>query len=313
MHRSGTSVTTNLLNGFGVALSDDLMEPTEHNAKGYFESKEIARIHDSILQTMGMQWTTSNLVVPLPKDWWRAPEVQPLKAELAGIIAREMERHGGVWGFKDPRTARVLPVWMELIQELDLDASFVLVTRHPADVAKSLFAREQIDPMHAEVMWLEHNTDAILNSGGKICAVVEYSRWMSNPVEQAEYMLEKLQLDWAGTRQDIERITGEIISPDLRHHNSTQAVMQLPFTAPFYDALLRRDIASLNGLAEVFKITRGFTQIILAHGTKQMRAQIEYLTHSENIRAGRIAALERELEVATARIREMQVDVPSAP
>jgi hypothetical protein len=264
MHRSGTSVTTHILHALGVALSDDLMAPTGDNAKGYFESREIARLHDEILAKLGMEWTTSGLTVSLPPNWWLAPEIAPLKAELASIAGREMERHGGLWGFKDPRTARVLPVWRAIVAELECDVRFVLVSRHPTDVAKSLMARDHIEPFHAEALWLDHYADAVLNAP-QIDAYVEYRRWLEDPVEQAGYMMRALGLDWNGSRADLESITRDVVSPELRHHATTLAAFKLPFTAPFYDALVRRDADALKSIAGIYNVARGFTQIALAN------------------------------------------------
>jgi len=264
MHRSGTSVTTNLLGAFGVSLSDDLMEPTEYNAKGYFESKEISRVSDAILRTLGMEWSTSGLDVPFPTNWWRSANVQALKAELAAIVRGELARHEGLWGFKNPRTARLLPVWSEVFTELELDPRYVLVTRHPADVAKSLFAREAIDPMHAEVMWLDHNVDAVLNTGGKIHAYVDYASWIDDPVRQAQYMLEKLGIGHGLTRAELQSLIDGVVSSDLRHHATQDGGFNFPFTAPLYRALLRRDAVAIKSLSEMFNVTRGFTQIVLS-------------------------------------------------
>ncbi len=268
MHRSGTSVTTNLLSAFGVPLSDDLMEPTEYNARGYFESKEISRVQDAILQSLGMEWSTSGLDVPFPSNWWRSPVVQTLKGELAEIVRGQMDRHDGLWGFKNPRTARLLPVWNEIFTELGVVARYVLVTRHPADVAKSLFAREAIDPVHAEIMWLDHNVDAVLNTGGKIHAYVDYRGWIESPAAQAEYMLDKLDLRNGLTRSHIEEIVASVVVSNLRHHATQDGGFNLPFTAPLYRALLRRDVASIKSLAEMFNVTRGFTQIVLARARR---------------------------------------------
>lgn len=41
MHRSGTSALTGVLGHLGVALPQDLMAPTDMNAKGFFESNRI--------------------------------------------------------------------------------------------------------------------------------------------------------------------------------------------------------------------------------------------------------------------------------
>lgn len=296
MHRAGTSVTTNLLNAFGLPLSDDLMSPTEQNVKGYFESTEISRIHDGIFEAIGMEWTTSNLVMPFAKNWWRAPRIRQLKRQLADIVQREIDRHNGLWGFKDPRTARLLPLWLELIEELGLDPRFLLVTRNPGDVAKSLFSRDQIDPLYAEIMWLEHNADAVLSLRGKIDAIVEYSRWMSDPVEQAEYMLERLHLDWKGTPDEIKRITDQVISPDVRHHVSEDASFNLPLTAPFYRALRNRDLTTLCTLSETFNAARGFTQVVITKARRELETQmIDRLSPIIQARGERIIDLEAQL------------------
>lgn len=275
MHRSGTSVTTNLLSAFGVSLSDDLMEPTEYNAKGYFESKEISRVQDAILRSLGMEWSTCGLDVPFPPNWWRSSVVQALKEELAKIVRAELGRHDGLWGFKNPRTARLLPVWNEIFEELELDPRYVLVTRHPTDVARSLFAREAIDPVHAEIMWLDHNVDAVLNTGGKIHAYVDYSGWIESPVRQAEYMLEKLDLRNGRTRTELQSVTAEVVESGLRHHATHDGGFNFPFTAPLYKALLRKDAVSIKSLAEMFNVTRGFTQIVLARSRRRENQTLE--------------------------------------
>lgn len=264
MHRSGTSVTTNLLNAFGVALSDDLMEATEFNAKGYFESKEISRIQDAILASLGMEWKTTGLEVPFPQNWWRDASVQAHKAELAAIVRAELDRHDGLWGFKNPRTARLLPMWCEIFAEQNLDPRYVLVTRHPAEVGKSLFTREAIDPLHAEIMWLDHNVDAVLNTGGKIHAYVDYAGWIDDPVRQAQYTIEKLDVGTGLSRAQLKEIVGNVVASDLRHHATPNGGFNFPFTAPLYKALLRRDAVAIKSLSEMFNVTRGFTQIVLS-------------------------------------------------
>jgi hypothetical protein len=277
MHRSGTSVTTNLLNAFGVPLSDDLMPATEHNQKGYFESKEISAIHDQILAVMGMDWKTTSVDVPFPSNWWLSAPVQPLKEKLKAIARNELTENNGLWGFKDPRTARLLPVWLQIIDELELDAKFILCSRDPNEVAGSLYAREQIDPMLAELIWLEHNADAVTRLPGRIDAIVEYSKWIDDPIEQTRYMLERVGLEWKGSDAELERIVREVVSPDLRHQKSASGAFKLPFTALMYDALKRRDLAQLASLSEILNVSKGFAHVLLGHSTQRMRARIAQL------------------------------------
>ncbi len=276
MHRSGTSVTTNLLNAFGVPLSDDLMEPTAHNEKGYFESKEIARLHEAILATMGMAWNTSSLLVPYPTNWWLSAEVQGIKASLAAIVRDELERHGGLWGFKDPRTARLLPVWRQIVAELNIDARYLLVTRDPAEVAASLFAREEIGAFVSEVLWLEHNADALNALRDEVAGYVDYNGWLADPVAQAVYMLKALKLP-VPEITEVRRIVAQVVSPGLRHHANPQATYNLPFTAPLYRALLARDTPRALAVAEIVNLSRGFTQVVLANATAGLQYQIAQL------------------------------------
>ncbi len=298
MHRSGTSVTTNLLNALGVPLSDDLMPPTAHNAKGYFESKEISRLHDAILATMGMEWKTSSMIVPFPKDWWHVPQIEQFREELAGIAVRELDRYGGLWGFKDPRTARLLPVWLDIIEQRGFDAHFVLVTRNPNDVAKSLEARDGIDPMHSEVMWLEHNADAISRLKGNVHAIVDYRYWMETPVDQAAYLVDRLHLPWTGTREQLASLTSSVIDSRLAHHAGSNAGFRLPFTAPMYSALLSRDLHQLIGLTEVLNISRGFAQVMLAGARAEFKTELDRVVANAQVEMQRVRAAYRVAEEA---------------
>ena len=38
MHRSGSSVVAGILSFLGVNMGEDLLPPTEHNPKGYYEN-----------------------------------------------------------------------------------------------------------------------------------------------------------------------------------------------------------------------------------------------------------------------------------
>ncbi len=264
MHRSGTSVTTNLLTELGVPLSDDLMPATSANQRGYFESQEISDLHDDVLELFGLKWDTPTTLRALPHNWWKQPQVASIREKLAQIAARELTGRA-VWAFKDPRTARLLPLWKDIIAQLDLDARFVLVSRHPAEVAGSLMVRDRIDPMIAELLWIEHNADAILHCGKRVDAIIEYQDWLDIPLQQARYMIGKLGLTYQGSDEELQEILGRVIAPDLRHHASGNAAYRLPFTGPFYTALRSRDVTQAASLADIFNIARGFTSVITAN------------------------------------------------
>lgn len=258
MHRSGTSLTTGMLNALGVSLSEDLMPPTQHNAMGYFESVSIAAIHDQMLGIIGSAWNASETLKPFPPYWWNLPQIQPYRRQLTELVRSEVARSAGTWGFKDPRTARLLPLWDEIFKELNLDPRYVLVVRHPRDVAKSLYARERTNPVLSEILWLEHYVDALLYLGSRLNAIVDYPRWFTEPIEQGTKMIADMGFA-PPSPQTLQAVVDKFVSKELRHHDSQNDACVLPFSRELYDALVRRDTTQAKMLCDLVRISSVFT------------------------------------------------------
>jgi hypothetical protein len=295
MHRTGTSVTTAILNALGVSLSEDLMPPTQFNAMGYFESVAISKIHDRILAALGSSWNTSELFVPFPNGWWKLPQIAPFKQQLVAQVTNELERVAGVWGFKDPRTARLMPLWKDIINEMGLDARYVMVVRDPNDVAKSLFARECVPPIISELLWLEHYVDAIAQIGvANLHAIVDYARWFEAPIEQAEYLIHGLGFESPG-EEVVRSCINRVVSTDLRHHHSAASATILPYPNELYEALARRDVDTVQMLSELFDVTKVFSQKMVGLAQQASSEQLADARQALQRHAQRIAELEHEL------------------
>jgi glycosyltransferase involved in cell wall biosynthesis len=258
MHRSGTSLTTAILHTAGVQLSEDLMAPNEFNRMGYFESSSIAEVHDGILEALGGSWMSSTTLRPFPERWWKRPEIVPFKQRLMEIVERELDAGEYVWGFKDPRTARLLPLWNEIIEEMQLDARFVLAIRDPRDVARSLHAREQLSAVLSELLWLEHNAAVLSVLGNKLHAVASYERWFTDPAGQAKEMLAALDLE-IPTDAELQSALTQIVSSELRHHHAPSGAFALPYSGELYQALSEGNRTSAETLAELFNINGVFS------------------------------------------------------
>lgn len=293
MHRSGTSLTTNVLTELGVALSEDLMPATHENARGYFESQTISFLQDRILGAFGLSWDTPTSMRPFPPEWWKSPAIAPLRAQIVAFVKNELAKHP-LSAFKDPRTMRMLPMWNDILAEVDAEPSYLLVTRHPNEVAGSLHARGKLDPVIAELLWLEHNVDALLFCRDRIAAIVEYQEWIDRPLEQARYMIEKLELPYAGSDEELKATLDRVVAPELRHHAPSNA-FRLPFTAPLYDALLKRNLQSALSLAELFNISRTLTSTV----TAPLYRKLSELSNIANSKTARIVQLEQQLGAAS--------------
>jgi hypothetical protein len=292
MHRSGTSLTTNLLAELGVALSEDLLPPTRENARGYFESQTISFVQDRILGAFGVAWDTPMSMRALPPQWWKSPSIAPLRAHIVDFVRAELDKHP-LWAFKDPRTMRMLPMWDAIIPELNAEPTYLLVTRHPNEVAGSLHARGQLDPVIAELLWLEHNVDALLACRDRIAAIVDYQEWIDRPLEQGRYMIDRVGLPYSGTDEELKAMLARVVAPELRHHAPSNA-FHLPFTGPLYDALLKRDMAAALSLADLFNISRTLTSAVAV----PMYRKLAELTNVANQRGARIAELEAQIKTS---------------
>ncbi|QEP43613.1 sulfotransferase [Ectothiorhodospiraceae bacterium BW-2] len=140
MHRSGTSVLTQLLAQQGIFWGV--------NQDHHFEPRFFQQLNDALLSQTGGRWDWPEQASQL----WCEPQ---LKAQAVTYLnqlwhALAAWRYWGVgyglsgrrpryWGWKDPRTTLLLPLWLQLFP----DAKIIHLQRHGVDVAHSLLRRNQ--------------------------------------------------------------------------------------------------------------------------------------------------------------------------
>lgn len=134
MHRSGTSLVTELLRELGVHIG---MKLDNHN-----ESECFKRINQHLLQDQDAYWSDPlSFVSQLDSDKFvetsakRALELFDKWKECYGQIGSDQ-----LWGWKDPRNTLTLPIWLKLFPE----AKVIHVVRNGIDVAISLRKRDLI-------------------------------------------------------------------------------------------------------------------------------------------------------------------------
>lgn len=238
MHRSGTSLLASLMQALGVDLGPDLLlDRTPDNEAGYWEHKDIAEVQEAILNQLGRTWYKPQGQVPLPDGWWRQPELRPWRRALADIVRKETAATVGAWGFKDPRTVRLLPLWHEIFADAGVRPTFVLAVRNPEAVAKSLAKRDDMTPAAAQLLWLEHTLDAFRYAGDRIAAVVDYDDWFQRPVATARALMERLGIAWPADEAALEAVLARIVRPDLRHGEGRHPAGLLPEVRELYGLL----------------------------------------------------------------------------
>lgn len=149
MHRSGTSLLASVVLHAGVDLGSAFLPPGRGNRRGHFEDLEFYGFHQRCLESRHVS------LFSVPPCW--EPDLTLAEEEEAReLVARRSER--SLWGFKDPRATLFLEAWDRLLP----DPLYLLVYRHPVEVALSLLRRGndqevQDDPRAAFRTWIVYN------------------------------------------------------------------------------------------------------------------------------------------------------------
>ena len=144
MHRSGTSLVTDMLESLGL-FTGVARDP---NREAWF----FLRLNDWLLEQSGGNWEhpapISYLLEHQPlralaleyiRTIMRTPHVVAFLGWQKYLRCRSLERLDIPWGWKDPRNTFTLPLWLELFPE----AKVIHICRHGVDVARSLQQRQQ--------------------------------------------------------------------------------------------------------------------------------------------------------------------------
>lgn len=226
MHRSGTSVLSRALMSFDVSLSSNLMPShVEVNAKGFFEDLDIVALNEEALAALGSAWhhftpiNTSHLVILRQLGL-----VDKAKALLHSKFGATTN---GLFSFKDPRTARLIPFWKEVFADESYEVSYLLSYRNPLSVATSLEKRDGFEILKNYWLWLLHVLPSLLETNGAPRVLVNYDQLLQTP----ELVLSRIanKLDLSLNEASVTEYVGEFLTPELRHTQfATEDLVQDP-------------------------------------------------------------------------------------
>jgi hypothetical protein len=237
MHRSGTSLCSHLLSALGVDMADKIpgpraTSPVPSNPRGHWERWEMVEFHDRILGLFNRDYSGRFHDFALPVAWWADPRVAQIRRKIVAFLQRRMG--DGCFGFKDPRTVRLMPMWHQIFNELKLAPKIVLCLRNPAQVARSLHARDGLDPANGEYRWLVHMMDFYRYTRNLDCCAVEYEEWFDNPTANIEKLRKFLDLPWQQSEADLALLLSDLIDPTARHDDANHREPGQPLVRTLY-------------------------------------------------------------------------------
>ena len=175
MHRSGTSVVARLLNMMGVYFAPEGVATgaNEENPKGFWERRDVRNLNDMVLHSAEADWhRLGNFSLA------QIPEATLARFQKeARKIILELDAHRP-WFLKEPRCCILAPLWLELLE----CPVALLVYRSPAEVARSLEARNGFPLCFGLALWERYYTAALNATLGMRRLQVNHARLMADPV-----------------------------------------------------------------------------------------------------------------------------------
>lgn len=276
MHRSGTSALAGVLAKAGIDFGNRLLPAMQQNPKGFWEHEDIVAIHELALRSLGSFW---DAIEPLQKEWDVEPFVGKFSNDLRVILDRDFS-HSIIWGVKDPRLCRLLPLWRNVLEDIGCRTQYILVIRDPAEVAQSLQVRNGLSEIRATLSWMEHTLAAEKNSRGQPRVWVRYEDLMTNWRQALAPLFEDHLNDLILT-SEAEREIDAFLDPLLRHQKDRTAGYQRSEPMRLAQGLYEKLPLSLNDQ----QIDDDFSNIVdqIQRFREQMLPWIDCL-HSDSIR-----------------------------
>ena len=249
--RSGTSLLMNITHGLGVRVSDNLISANHTNVKGAWEDKEILEICRELLR-----YFTRNALhlsyLPMPNGWLTDQYTLNQIDKLTQIVDSRINESEGVWGFKEPVTAKLLPMWKIIFDALDLEPKYLLALRNPRSVVKSFNTAYDQPELTAELIWLSRYLDSIKHTGGEFL-VTDYDQWFANPIIQAKEILDYIDIPTRHTESELQSLLEAIVENNLNQSSVELPKLNHPQTDVLYQKLLgyqhnQTQLAELMGL-----------------------------------------------------------------
>jgi hypothetical protein len=213
MHRSGTSAIARGLGALSVYLGNDFLDAQPENPTGYWEDKGIVEVNERVLGALGLKWDDTSAI---DRRTFERRRVRALRRDAIRYLKRTFTSTS-LWGFKDPRTIRVLPFWQRTLRECEVEDSYVVAIRNPRSVAASLFARQAMDADVAYRLWLVHMVPFFNDIIGKPFVVVDYDLLMRDSRAQLARIAHRLGVPFEASSVEIDGFASGFLDASLRH------------------------------------------------------------------------------------------------
>jgi len=238
MHRSGTSAVARVLSLAGGRLPERVMEPGPDNPLGFWEPHEMVALNDELLASVGSRWD----------DVFGHRVAAAVQAHPEQFRSEAREFIAGNYGeldlavLKDPRASLAIPFWDAALRDAGGEPVYIIMVRHPLEVARSIAARSGAAEANSALAWAAYMLSVERDTRTARRIFIDYA---------------SLLADWRGVMDRIEALLGRrlpkrsaeaeaeidsFLHGGMRHHEAESAELSRRTDlwseiAPIYDWL----------------------------------------------------------------------------
>jgi hypothetical protein len=320
-HRSGTSIMTRVISLCGFTLPRNLMAAQPDNAEGFWESTAIIHFNDRLMNSRDFMWSD---VFPPDDAAFMSPTGENHLQEAVQVLASEFE-HAPFIVLKDPRISVLTSFWAAALERGGYRSAYVLMVRHPMEVAASLSRRNGLCRDRGLLIWLSHTLSAERKTRGAPRVFVTYDHLLSDfrgVLDKVEAAIgEPLPRRTKLTELEVERA----LNNDLRHHRLEPAEHRRGelecMVADVHEWLLASARGDHPDPAILDRVTAQLTtceQVIggvLAEGvaeTRRLAGALDEVRLQLDATTSQLSALDSRLEAEHRRVEQMTRELANA-
>lgn len=300
--RSGTSLLMQILASLGMSISEDMIPAKEQTPAGAYEDREIFQIQNEFVSAITPQ------AMPMPADWQENAKLPQVMKQLQEIVTERIAKAATIWGFKDPKTAVLIPLWTRIFNSLNIVPKYILTVRNPQSVVASMQRQYNTKQNVAELFWLSRYIEALHNTGGN-CFIVHYEDWFTGKAQEVALQL----LEYSGLTKyfepkDMNTALGNAIQPNLVRSAYEDTEIKNRFVHELYAELkkcrggkfnrqeLMQAVGECRRVMEEFSGWANEAQRFLVSSQTRRKGDAKISSAEEK----RLAEMERELKNAVA-------------
>ena len=156
-HRSGSSITTKVLESLGCNLGEELLVgDLNYNSMGHFENLEVLNFHEELLKKLGTDWKNPN---PLAGSGYFEENREDIENSVGFLLDSLID--SSITAVKEPRMSIFLDIWESQISKRNLDLKLIITIRHPSEVAYSMKNRDNLNLILGLQLWAQATLNAV--------------------------------------------------------------------------------------------------------------------------------------------------------